>query len=97
MDKIDTNFSTLSHAVTINERKNLLISGVKKIDSFDNEEFLMETNMGYIDIKGEELEIVKLDTFQGNVSIKGRVNSLTYMEGPNKKDKDENLFRKLFK
>ena len=86
MDKIDTNFSTLSHAVTINERKNLLISGVKKIDSFDNEEFLMETNMGYIDIKGEELEIVKLDTFQGNVSIKGRVNSLTYMEGPNKKD-----------
>ena len=32
MDKIDTNFSTLSHAVTINERKNLLISGVKKID-----------------------------------------------------------------
>ena len=92
MDKIDTNFSTLSHAVTINERKNLLISGVKKIDSFDNEEFLMETNMGYIDIKGE-----KLDTFQGNVSIKGRVNSLTYMEGPNKKDKDENLFSKLFK
>lgn len=97
MDKIDTNFSTLSHAVTINERKNLLISGVKKIDSFDNEEFLMETNMGYIDIKGEELEIVKLDTFQGNVSIKGRVNSLTYMEGLNKKDKDENLFSKLFK
>ena len=97
MDKIDTNFSTLSHAVTINERKNLLISGVKKIDSFDSEEFLMETNMGYIDIKGEELEIVKLDTFQGNVSIKGRVNSLTYMEGPNKKDKDENLFSKLFK
>ena len=41
MDKIDTNFSTLSHAVTINERKNLLISGVKKIDSFDNEEFLI--------------------------------------------------------
>lgn len=97
MDKIDTNFSTLSHAITINERKNLLISGVKKIDSFDNEEFLMETNMGYINIKGEELEIVKLDTFQGNVSIKGRINSLVYMDGPNKKDKEENLFSKLFK
>lgn len=97
MDKIDANFSTLSHAITINERKNLLISGVKKIDSFDNEEFLMETNMGYINIKGEELEIVKLDTFQGNVSIKGRINSLVYMDGPNKKDKEENLFSKLFK
>ena len=79
------------------DRGSINITGVVKIESFDNEEFLMETNMGYIDIKGEELEIVKLDTFQGNVSIKGRVNSLTYMEGPNKKDKDENLFSKLFK
>lgn len=97
MDKIDTNFSTLSHAVTINERKNLLISGVKKIDSFDNEEFLMETNMGYIVIKGEELEIVKLDTYQGNVMIKGKVNSLTYADSANKKNKEDGLFNKLFK
>lgn len=96
MDKID-NFSTLSHTVTINERKNLIISGVKKIDSFDNEEFLMETNMGYVVIKGKELEIVKLDTFQGNVSIKGRINSLNYMDNPNKKEKEDSIFSKLFK
>lgn len=96
MDKID-NFSTLSHTVTINERKNLVISGVKKIDSFDNEEFLMETNMGYVVIKGKELEIIKLDTFQGNVSIKGRINSLNYMDNPNKKEKEDSIFSKLFK
>lgn len=96
MDKVD-NFSTLSHTVTINERKNLIISGVKKIDSFDNEEFLMETNMGYVVIKGKELEIVKLDTFQGNVSIKGRINSLNYMDNPNKKEKEDSIFSKLFK
>ena len=97
MDKIDNNFSTLNHAVTINERKNLIISGVKKIDSFDNEEFLMETNMGYVIIKGQELEIIKLDTFQGNVSIKGKINSLNYMENPNKKEKEDGIFSKLFK
>ncbi len=96
MDKVD-NFSTLNHTVTINERKNLIISGVKKIDSFDNEEFLMETNMGYVVIKGKELEIVKLDTFQGNVSIKGRINSLNYMDNPNKKEKEDSIFSKLFK
>lgn len=97
MDKVDNNFSTLSHAVTINERKNLIISGVKKIDSFDNEEFLMETNMGYVVVKGQDLEIVKLDTFQGNVSLKGQINSLNYMENPNKKNKEESIFNKLFK
>lgn len=96
MDK-DNIITSGNHSITLNERKNLIITGVKKIDSFDDEEFLLETNMGYIVIKGEELEIIKLDTFQGNVSIKGRVNSLTYMESSNKKEKEDGLFNKLFK
>lgn len=96
MDK-DNIITSSNHSVTMNERKNILITGVKKIDSFDNEEFLLETNMGYIVIRGEELEIIKLDTYQGNVSIKGKVNSLSYMDGSGKKEKEESLFNKLFK
>lgn len=88
---------SLNHSVVLNERKNINIAGVKKIENFDNEEFLMETNMGYIVIKGEELEIVKLDTYQGNVMIKGKVNSLTYADSANKKNKEDGLFNKLFK
>lgn len=95
MDKdLITNYN---HTITINERKNINISGVKKIDSFDNEEFLLETTMGYIVIKGESLEIIKLDTYQGNVAIKGKVNSLVYMENSGKKEKEEGIFSKLFK
>ena len=40
------------------------------------------------------LEIVKLDTFQGNVSIKGTINSLSYSENIKKED---SVFNKLFK
>ncbi len=94
---MDKDMTVYNHSITLNERKNLIISGVKKIDSFDNEEFLLETNMGYIIIKGKTLEIVKLDTYQGTVSIKGTVNSLNYMENANKKEKDESIFSKLFK
>ena len=53
--------------------------------------------MGYVVIKGEELEIIKLDTFQGNVSIKGKVNSFTYAEQGGKKEKEDSMFSKLFK
>ena len=68
MDKdIITNYN---HTISITERKNINISGVKMIESFDNEEFLLETTMGFIIIKGEGLEIIKLDTYQGNVAIK---------------------------
>ena len=92
---MDKEIISSSHSISINERKNISISGVKKIDSFDNEEFLMDTVMGYLVIKGEELEIVKLDTFQGNVVIKGKFNSLTYMD--NGKKKEDGVFSKLFK
>ena len=86
-----------SHSITINEIKNIVITGVKKIDSFDDEEFLLETNMGYIIIKGKDLEIIKLDTYQGNISIKGKINSLNYVENLNKKDKEDSIIGKLFK
>ena len=95
MDK-DMIFTT-SHTVSINERKNISITGVKKIDSFDNEEFLLETTMGYLAIKGEGLEIIKLDTYQGSVTIKGKTNSMIYMDNHKKNEKDEGLFGKLFK
>jgi len=95
MDK--DNISIGNHSISINERKNIVITGVKKIDSFDEEEFLLVTSMGYIVIKGSSLEIVKLDTYQGNVSIKGKINSLNYMENANKKEKEESIFGKLFK
>ena len=88
MDKVQDMNNSFNHGLTITERKNLIISGVKKIESFDNEEFLMETTLGFLVIKGSELEIIKLDTYQGNVSIKGRVDSLMYLDENLKKDND---------
>jgi len=97
MDKVKELETSLSHTVSINDRKNIVISGIKKIDSFDNEEFLMESTLGYIIIKGEGLEIIKLDTFSGNVSIKGKVNSLNYIDEKSKKEKEEGIIGRLFK
>lgn len=97
MDKVQDMNNSFNHGLTITERENLIISGVKKIESFDNEEFLMETTLGFLVIKGSELEIIKLDTYQGNVSIKGRVDSLMYLDENLKKDKDSSLLNKLFK
>ena len=53
--------------------------------------------MGYLLIKGKNLEIIKLDTYQGDVSIKGKIDSLSYLEDSNKKQKNESVFSKLFK
>ena len=85
-----------NHNVTLTERKNLVVTGVKKIDNFDSNEFLLETTMGYLSIKGSDLEIVKLDTYQGNVSIKGQISNIDYSESIGK-NKEESFISKLFK
>ena len=98
MDKVietEVNAST-SHRLSINDRKQIVMTGIKKIISFDSEEFLMESSMGTLLLKGETLEIVKLDTHDGNVSIKGKVNQLTYLE-TKEKIKEDSFITKLFK
>ncbi len=98
MDKMSTNVeSTGNSNISINDRKNILINGVKKIDSFNDEEFLLETALGYVVIKGENLEIIKLDTYQGSVAIKGVLNNLAYIQENSKTNKEEGLLSKLFK
>lgn len=96
MDKVKDLESSFNHGLSISERKNIVITGVKKIESFDNEEFLMETTLGFLVIKGEELEIIKLDTYQGNVSIKGRIDGINYLD-TSRKEKENSLLTKLFK
>ena len=93
-DQVLVNYN---HGISILERKNINVSGVKKIESFDDEEFLMDTVMGLLVIKGENLELLKLDTPSGNVSIKGILKSFAYVEDVDKKRKDSNIISKLFK
>lgn len=97
MDKVKEMECSFNHGISIAERKNILVTGVKKIESFDNEEFLMDTTLGFLVIKGKDLEIIKLDTYQGNVSIKGSVDSLSYMINDGKKKMEESFISKLFK
>lgn len=85
-----------NHGITINERKLVYITGVEKIESFDEEEFLLDTNMGFLAIKGAGLEIVRLDTKDGTISIKGNVDSFAYFDSIKKNNKSS-FMEKLFK
>ena len=98
MDKmLEISSVSQNHGISINERKSIYITGVLKIDNFDEEEFLLETNMGYLVIKGTNLEIVRLDTKDGIVSINGNFISMTYIDELKKANKESSVFNKLFK
>ncbi|MFD2923463.1 sporulation protein YabP [Halobacillus naozhouensis] len=100
MEGYDKNLQARTHQVDHNvkmwNRRNLEISGVKEVDSFDSEEFLLQTSMGYLVIRGHNLQMKNLDLEEGEVSIKGRVDEMTYLD-ENQGEKAKGLFSKLFK
>ena len=97
MDKDNSNYTNYNHSINLLERKTLVVTGVKKIENVDNLHFLMDTSMGFMLVKGDDLELIKLDTLAGNVTIKGVINSIEYILENNKKSHDDSIFNRLFK
>jgi sporulation protein YabP len=84
------------HDVIMRGRKLLDITGVKQVESFDNEEFLLETSMGFLAIKGQNLQMKNLDVEKGIVSIKGKIFDLVYLDEQHG-EKAKGFFSKLFR
>ena len=97
MDKDNSSLNNYNHSVSLLERKTLVITGVKKIDTFDKLHFLLDTTMGFMVIKGNELELIKLDTLSGNVTIKGNIDSINYIVDNSNKKNEDSIFSRLFK
>lgn len=87
--------SSNNHILKLMDRSNIIISGIKRIINFDDKEFSLESVMGDILIKGSNLEVIKLDTIDGNVSIKGTIDSISYNNLSSKSN--ESIMSKLFK
>lgn len=98
MDNNSLHFEhTPYHNVFLKDRKSIELTGVKKIESFDSYEFLIETSLGFLNIIGTELSLVRLDQDQNEVSIKGNIDSISYVSSKKKTQQKEKMFNKLLK
>lgn len=87
--------SKLPHNLTLESRKNLVISGVTAVDNFDDKTIQAMTDMGELTIKGENLNIKKLCLENlGDLEVEGKISVLSYAE---KGQNSEGFFSKLFK
>lgn len=68
------------HVVTMRNRKRMDLTSVKSIDRFDQEEFLVRTSQGLLQINGEELRIVHLDVDKGLLTLEGAIKLIQYDE-----------------
>lgn len=82
--------------IVMRSRRMLDITGVKQVESFDNEEFLLETVMGFLSVRGQNLQMKNLDVESGVVSIKGKIMEIVYLDDQ-QSEKAKGFFSKLFK
>ncbi len=68
----------MGHHIILEEREQLVVSGVEEVESFDEGTILLTTVQGGLEIQGEGLHIEKLSLDGGDLKVEGRVNALLY-------------------
>lgn len=70
----------LPHKLTLNERKNLTLSGVTEVVSFDDTSVVLHTVLGTLEVQGQELQLKNLSIDGGQVAVDGHICALLYEE-----------------
>lgn len=83
-----------AHNIIMESRKQLTITGVMDIDSFDEEQVIVFTEEGELTIRGINLHINKIDVDTGDLSMEGEIDSLSYTENRPQKG---GMFSRLFR
>ena len=68
------------HRLSLNERKELTVSGVTEVVSFDEEAVVLKTSLGTLNVHGRQLQLKNLSTSGGQVEVSGNVAALIYQQ-----------------
>ncbi len=82
--------------IILENRGKLSISGVNDVLSFDDQIVMVDTELGLLTIKGENLRINKLSIDTSEVIVEGEINYLAYSDKEQEKTKS-GIISKIFK
>ncbi len=83
-------------SLVLENKEVLNVTGVESVDNFNDETVVLFTCKGRLTIKGEKLNISKLNVDEGKLIVKGLINSLVYSEYEGQREK-VSLVKRLFK
>ena len=94
---MDNNLNNTFQNLILENREKLNVSGVLDVLSFDDQVIIIETELGLLTIKGENLRINKLSIDTSEVIIEGQIDSITYSSKDLNKKSNESFLGKIFK
>lgn len=97
MDNKETKIEDRKSYLTLDSRKKMTIDGVEEIVSFNDEQILLNTVLGSMDIRGENLKMNKLDVQNGDIMIAGKISYIVYTSDEKKSRKGKGILSRLFR
>lgn len=88
--------TTTYQNIILENREKLNVTGIIDVFSFDDQMIIIETELGLLTIKGENLKISKLSLDTSDFIVDGYINSLTYTNSDGVK-KNQSILSKIFK
>ena len=82
--------------IVLENRKKLSISGVNDVLSFDDQVVMVDTELGLLTVKGENIKITKLSLDTAEVIIEGEISNLSYSQNHQEKTSGS-ILGKIFK
>ena len=70
----------LPHKLTLNERRELTMTGVTEVVSFEENAVVLRTALGTLVVQGKDLQLKTLSLEGGQVAVEGEVCALIYEE-----------------
>lgn len=85
------------HRLTLTERKHLVLEGVQHVGSFDEKEITLDTSLGFLALKGEDLHITQLNLDDGLLTVEGFVISLEFKENKTSRNRGKGILNRILK
>ena len=82
------------HSITLNDRKEMVLTGVSEVISFDEELIQLKTGCGAMRIEGKQMHVRSLLLEDGRLQISGQVNAISYID---RKLRSAKTVRELFR
>lgn len=96
MEELNT-INKIQHKLIMVNRKNCALTGIVDVIAFDEKEVILETQMGMLLIKGENLHIKRLTLEHGEVDVDGTIDSYIYSGKKDVAERSQSFFARLFK
>jgi sporulation protein YabP len=85
------------HRLTIDNRASSTMTGIRDVVSFDENQVVLDTDMGLLTLKGKDLHVSRLTLEKGEVDLNGTIESLLYSSNEALRRSGESLLSRLFK